>query len=437
MLGDILGSIMSASMSQQAAGPAITSAAGLAGTATDSSQQGMTADTAVKLLHAYSPASQRLLHLVLESLQLLPVPLAPVLASEVLLRPLADALRQDLDTVHRSLLATAVLQSAHDESSHYASGYGHKGAYSSRPVASRPYVQGAAVPGARQRLHVLGFSLGIAEWQDDCKQQQLQQHSWSSDSHQATADMPYPAASGRLVTDQPAQPEQAQKQPQQLPETTAAAATSTLDSVATDEPAVKPTTRNSADTETAVEQAAADIQGEGLAEGGVTLHAAPAAEPAAAEAAAEDQAAECGLEGAALAVELDAVTGVINIARTTPAVEAPLLADGGLAEGSFSTAQGLASTPAVASQQPASAEPAASAAPPAPDMRDPCHGLIERIRRLKGVGVVMHGEAAEAFQATQRTLGNAVEKVSFAGSACCYMGSRVPNPEILEDSNIA
>lgn len=61
-----------------------------------------------------------------------------------------------------------------------------------------------------------------------------------------------------------------------------------------------------------------------------------------------------------------------------------------------------------------SAKAASSTGRGTPDdvvVSDPCHQLIKRIRRLKGVGVVMEGEAAEAFQATQRTLGNAVEKV--------------------------
>jgi hypothetical protein len=136
----------------------------------------MTAEVASKQLHALASGQQHLLQFVLRCLQLLPVPLAPSLVREVLLRPLRDALDKDAELVHKLLLAAAVLATTTSSSSSTSRGTGmqrpqHLAVEGSELGSDRR----ASLPGARQRLHVLGFSLGIAEWQDDCKQQQQQQ----------------------------------------------------------------------------------------------------------------------------------------------------------------------------------------------------------------------------------------------------------------------
>lgn len=134
----------------------------------------MSVDAAVHLLQGVSAVAQRLLLLTLHCLQLLPVPLAPSLCRDVLLRPLAEALAKDAEVVHRLLLAAAVVAGS-SSSSVKVGLVGSWGASVAVDHGSIATVRGTALPGARQRLHVLGFCLGISDWQEDCMQLQHQQ----------------------------------------------------------------------------------------------------------------------------------------------------------------------------------------------------------------------------------------------------------------------
>lgn len=390
MLGDILGSIMTAAMSRQQGNTAaistsryaantwaqstnMSAAAGLAATAiSNSHQESMTADSATRILHAYSPAGQRLLLFILECLQLLPVPLAAALAQEVLLRPLAEALGKDHETVSKSLLAAAVAGGV--SIAHIS---GHTAAKECRRAAGTAVLRSFKGPGARQRLHVLGYMLGVAAWQDDCKQQQKQQVQTAAVLANST--------------------QQVVQQIQQQP----ADSMHMLPGVATPAGQQAPESQRST----------ADQQSEGLPvmQPADLAEFTPQADVLQANVQASTGAAQTGLGSSSSKVgdSLLPVDGACIPAKDSATAEAPASAE---AEGqpvitAAATAAHIGSATAAGSAEMTAASTATS---------DPCHQLIERIRRLKGVGVVMEGEAAEAFQATQRTLGNAVEKVRMA-----------------------
>lgn len=377
MLGDILGSVMTATLSGQKAGTP------------QSRQQPITsADVAIKFAQAYTSAAQRLLLLVLQCLQLLPVPLAPAMAQEVLLRPLAESLGQDLETVSWALLAVAVVVSnavQHNRLSHTAAG--HKGV-----LAACPWLLDGrlALPGARQRLHVLGYSLGIAAWQDDCKGQQRMQQQCSLEQQ----------------LEQP--------QPQQQ-------AMHTADHAHSLQSAVHEGSETSA----------------GLAADSILLpYSMTAVQAAAQQPATSDRLLpeHITVSSSGHAVRTEAATADTGI---QPAVVQSIRTGAGMGEAAAAadrkqcetdvavgTAAALVLDDTSAGQRltVAASTAAVRAASLPVDISDPCRQLIERIRRLKGVGVVMQGEAAEAFQATQRTLGNAVEKVGGA-IYCSYDNS--------------
>eukprot|EP00878_Enallax_costatus_P012106 GHUV01012639.1.p1 GENE.GHUV01012639.1~~GHUV01012639.1.p1 ORF type:complete len:977 (+),score=346.52 GHUV01012639.1:3040-5970(+) len=373
MLGDILGSIMTATVS------------GHKGSTPHNNQQAlMAADAAVKYLHAYSPAAQRLLSLILQCLQLLPTPLAPALAHEVLLRPLTEAVGQDLETVSRALLASAVVSSdahQHSRTAHIAAG--HKGVL----TAGMWHLDGRlALPGARQRLHVLGVSLGIASWQDHCKGQQRMQQQYIFEQQVENQAAQHEQ---RAALQTPDHKEHVQLTVHQASETTAGLAADSI-LLPYSMTAVQADAQPAAEPDHLLREHTAG-----------SSYAGPAVPAEAATGVTESQ-------PAAVPCETPTGTGSIAFAAGPSQLQDQVSAD--VAATAAAAPHGGAST----GQPPTdvTSATAAHATSIATDISDPCQQLVERIRRLKGVGVVMHGEAADAFEATQRTLGNAVEKLS-------------------------
>lgn len=103
---------------------------------------------------------------IMSCLQLLPIPVASGIAQQVLISPLIEVLGSPQE-VYQQLLCAA---------EHQARDLQQNAGNSTRPVraVARSYVPPSAVPSAVQRLHALGFMLGVSEWKDHCQKQQLQ-----------------------------------------------------------------------------------------------------------------------------------------------------------------------------------------------------------------------------------------------------------------------
>jgi hypothetical protein len=157
MLGDLLGSLLAADVSRHQGGTGSSGSRSWMQTAVTGPS--ICAEAAMRQLQSLSAVEQKALLFVLQCLQLLPVPVAPAVAGEVLLRPLAHVLAWEPEVVHWALLvAAAAAEAPRVWTAAAATG-----------AMLRGLSAKGRLVGARQRLHALGFTqLGVAAWQDDC-----------------------------------------------------------------------------------------------------------------------------------------------------------------------------------------------------------------------------------------------------------------------------
>lgn len=203
MLGDLLASLLAADLSKHQGGTSSSGSRSWMQAA--GAEPHLTADAAMRQLQGLSAVQQKVLLFVLQCLQLLPVPVAPSVAGEVLIRPLGHVLAWEPEVVHWALLVAAAAAELPQPAVAPRVGTAAAATWAMLRGLS---AKGSLV-GARQRLHALGFTqLGVAAWQDDCmgsvavriakqqavKQQQASAATAAAGTAVASADIPVTAA---------------------------------------------------------------------------------------------------------------------------------------------------------------------------------------------------------------------------------------------------
>lgn len=110
MLGDLLASLLAADVSRHQGGTSSSGSRSWMQTAVPGCS--LCAEAAMRQLQGLSAVQQKALLFVLQCLQLLPVPVAPAVAGEVLIRPLAHVLVWEPEVVHWALLVAAAAAEA-------------------------------------------------------------------------------------------------------------------------------------------------------------------------------------------------------------------------------------------------------------------------------------------------------------------------------------
>ena len=391
MLGDLLASLLAADVSKHQGSSSSSSRSWMAAAAGDTPAGGgssccLTHAAALKQLQGLSAVQQRVLLLILQCLQLLPVPVAATVAGEVLVRPLSHALSWAPEVVHWALLVAAVAAAAAPATATAAVAAPRAGTAAAATWAGlRALTSKGRLVGARQRLHMLGYTqLGVAAWQDDCmgsvaahvaSQQELKQQ-----------PSPAAAAAGGMLQDSDARPSgdistQVQDPSQQGQQ--AAAVTEAASAAAADSADSAPVTATDSREAAADDSQAAELR-PSTPDSTLFSTSAPAAheggpEPAEVQGAGRDSStsnpALPASEGALASAGADA--GSQDLMVIDPAAAA---------------AAAAAAAVAAAGRHGLVVDHSSRVFVDLADIKDPCQRLIEERRRLRGVGMHLQGE---------------------------------------------
>jgi hypothetical protein len=401
MLGDLLASLLAADVSKHQGGTSSSSSRSWMQAAAGDTPFGSTSScclthaAALKQLQGLSAVQQRVLLLILQCLQLLPVPVAATVAGEVLVRPLSHVLSWEPEVVHWALLVAAVAAEAVAATATAAVAAPRAGTAAAATWAGlRALASKGRLVGARQRLHMLGFTqLGVAAWQDDCM--------GSVAAHVATQhelkQQPSPAAAtgGSMLQDSDARPSgdistQVQDPSQQgqhgqeagrvVPEAVSGAAADPAEYV-------RLTATDSREAEVA------DMQAAELRPSTPDSTLFSTSSPAALEGGPEPAEVQgAGRDSSTSSPALPASEGALASAG----------ADAGSQDLMVIHPAAAAAAVAAAGRRGLVVDHSSRALVDLADIRDPCQRLIEERRRLRGIGMHLQGEVRSRGPLLQR-----------------------------------